>query len=66
MAAEVPAGLCASCVWRRDVRSARAVFVLCRRGLDDPAFAKYPRLPVLACRGYEPQPPSGTPPEPPA
>jgi hypothetical protein len=31
-------------------------FSLCERSKDDPAFPKYPRLPVLECRGYEPRP----------
>ena len=61
MTARPPAGLCDGCRWRRDVESARSTFVLCSRGLTDPSFPKYPRLPVLTCRGYEP---SGVP-EPP-
>lgn len=28
-------------------------FWLCRRGLTEPAFLKYPKLPVLRCRGFE-------------
>jgi hypothetical protein len=32
-----------------------SVFLLCEKALNDPGFAKYPRLPVLACRGYEPR-----------
>ncbi|MFI5309378.1 MAG: alpha/beta fold hydrolase [Polyangiales bacterium] len=30
------------------------VFVLCERSRLDPSFARYPRLPVHACRGYVP------------
>ena len=33
--------------------AAMSIFWLCTRGLSDPAYAKYPRLPVVACRGYE-------------
>jgi hypothetical protein len=28
-------------------------FSLCERSKTDPAFPRYPRLPVLECRGYE-------------
>jgi hypothetical protein len=28
-------------------------FVMCERSKDDPAFSRYPRLPVLQCRGFE-------------
>lgn len=50
----VEAGLCEACRWRRDVRGAASTFVMCTRGLTDPAFAKYPVLPVRQCRGYAP------------
>jgi hypothetical protein len=46
------AGLCERCAWRRDVVTANSRFVLCRRAFDDPAYPKYPRLPVLQCAGY--------------
>jgi hypothetical protein len=29
------------------------VFVMCELSFTDSRFAKYPRLPVLACDGYE-------------
>jgi hypothetical protein len=48
------AGLCASCVHAQDVTSARgSQFVLCRLSATDPRFPKYPRLPVVACAGYQ-------------
>lgn len=48
------AGLCADCAQARVVESARGSrFVLCARSATDAAFAKYPRLPVIACAGYE-------------
>jgi len=48
------AGLCASCRFSRRVESERgAMFLLCEKSQTDPAFPKYPRLPVLECRGYE-------------
>jgi hypothetical protein len=49
-----PHGLCETCRWRRDVTTGRSSFVLCTRGLDDPAYPKYPRLPVMECPGYQP------------
>ncbi len=51
------AGLCADCRHARRVGSARgSTFWLCRRAERDAAFVRYPRLPVLACRGFEPGP----------
>ena len=47
-------GLCATCEHCRIVPGGRSTFYLCQRSLTDPAFPKYPRLPVLACRGYQP------------
>ena len=47
-------GLCASCKRARLIRSDRdSVFYLCTLSEVDPRFAKYPRLPVLSCSGYE-------------
>ena len=49
-------GLCDSCVHQRIVRNTRgSVFSLCGRSRTDPAFPRYPRMPVLACRGHEPR-----------
>jgi hypothetical protein len=48
------AGLCADCLHARKVESARgSKFYLCGRSTSDPRFAKYPRLPVIECPGYE-------------
>lgn len=49
-------GLCGSCEHARNVRSDRgSTFVMCQKSATDPAFPKYPRLPVLECAGYEAQ-----------
>ncbi len=49
-----PAGLCNNCVFQRLVPNTRgSVFSLCERSRQDPAFPRYPRLPVRDCRGYE-------------
>jgi hypothetical protein len=46
-------GLCAHCLFAERIQSAKgSVFVLCGRSRSDPAFPKYPRLPVLQCAGY--------------
>jgi hypothetical protein len=46
-------GLCASCRHHRIVETRRGSrFWLCALSRVDPAFPRYPRLPVLACRGY--------------
>jgi hypothetical protein len=50
------AGLCDACRHQRVVRTTRgSTFSLCERSRTDPAFPKYPRLPVRACPGYEPR-----------
>ena len=47
-------GLCAVCAHGRSVKTTRnAVFYRCERSATDAAFAKYPRLPVRLCAGYE-------------
>jgi hypothetical protein len=51
------AGLCVRCVHARAVPSATGqIFVRCARSATDPAFPKYPRLPVVVCAGYDPAP----------
>lgn len=49
------AGLCAACRHARAIVSAKgSEFWLCERSKTEPArFAKYPRLPVLRCEGFE-------------
>lgn len=47
-------GLCDSCRHQRVVRNTRgSVFSLCERSKTDPRYAKYPRVPVLECPGFE-------------
>ena len=47
-------GLCVTCAHRREVPTKRgSVFYLCQRSKSDPAYPRYPRLPVLSCPGYE-------------
>jgi hypothetical protein len=47
-------GLCLRCRHARTVRSRTSLFWMCERSKTDPDFARYPRLPMLACRGFEP------------
>lgn len=48
-------GLCGRCEHMQHVTSARgSTFYLCRLSFSDSRFARYPRLPVLACSGFTP------------
>jgi hypothetical protein len=51
-------GLCGHCRHARLVDSGRSVFYLCGRSFTDPAYRKYPPLPVRACPGFEEGPPT--------
>ena len=49
-----PAGLCDACRHQQLVPNTRgSVFSLCRRSQTDERFPRYPRLPVMACAGFE-------------
>jgi hypothetical protein len=46
-------GLCGQCRFGRRIESRTgSTFLLCERARDDPDFPRYPRLPVIACRGF--------------
>jgi hypothetical protein len=48
-------GLCVACVHAQVVPSSKgSIFYLCRLSEVDPAFARYPALPVTSCAGYSP------------
>ena len=47
------AGLCASCRHARRVTTPRSQFLLCERSRTDSSYERYPRLPMLACPGFE-------------
>ncbi len=48
------AGLCSQCQHARLVESNKgSTFLLCELSKTDSRFAKYPRLPVLSCSGYQ-------------
>jgi hypothetical protein len=54
VASRPEAGLCDSCAHQRIVGNTRGSrFSLCERSRTDPAFPRYPRLPVTDCVGYE-------------
>jgi hypothetical protein len=46
-------GLCADCRHAQRLAAKRTHYLRCRRSDDDRRFARYPRLPVLVCHGYE-------------
>ena len=48
-----PNGLCAHCAHARQVPTPLRVYWMCERSLTDPRYEKYPRLPVIACEGFE-------------
>jgi hypothetical protein len=48
----VEPGLCRACENLRLLASPRSVFVRCGLAETDPAFPRYPPLPVLSCPGY--------------
>ena len=49
-----PAGLCDSCVHQQVVRTRRGpAYSLCLRSRTDPAYPKYPRLPVLVLTTFD-------------
>lgn len=56
------AGLCDDCRHQRLVPNTRgSIFSLCERSRQDPDYLRYPPLPVLSCRGFEPEPSSKAP-----
>lgn len=48
-------GLCRTCRHARLKTTPRSAFLRCSLADHDPRFERYPRLPVLACAGHEPQ-----------
>ena len=47
-------GMCQVCLHCQTVTSGRGTrFFLCLRHRQDARFAKYPRIPVLECPGFE-------------
>lgn len=51
-------GLCERCRHARRVETPRSLFWMCELSATDARFAKYPRLPVHACAGFESAGPS--------
>jgi len=47
-------GLCATCAHMRRMQNDRgSTFYLCQLSATDSRFRKYPRLPMIACLGYQ-------------
>jgi len=58
--AEDPAvGLCSHCRHARRVATPRSLFWLCERSRTDESYARYPRLPMTRCAGFEQGEPTG-------
>ncbi|MDP9384359.1 MAG: hypothetical protein M3P50_03830 [Actinomycetota bacterium] len=56
MARRPAAGLCDRCVHQRLIRTGRgSEFSLCARSKVEPAYPKYPPVPVVRCPGFEPR-----------
>jgi hypothetical protein len=54
-------GLCDDCVHQQLIPNTRgSVFSLCLRSKTDPAYPRYPRIPVLECAGHEPAEEAGS------
>jgi hypothetical protein len=50
----VQAGLCDNCRHQKIIRNTRgSSFSLCQRSKTEPEFPRYPRLPVVECKGFE-------------
>jgi hypothetical protein len=51
-------GLCAACAHAHVIRHPRGGpdYWRCTRADTDPRYAKYPRLPILRCPGFQPLP----------
>ncbi|HYN20005.1 MAG TPA: hypothetical protein VE078_03520 [Thermoanaerobaculia bacterium] len=45
-------GLCETCEHLRLLASRNSVFVRCGKAETDPAFPRYPPIPVVRCAGY--------------
>jgi hypothetical protein len=53
------AGLCGACGHGTVLENRRGSrFLLCTLSRHDPSFPRYPPLPVLACRGFQPASPA--------
>lgn len=48
-------GLCAGCAYAKALATkGGGRIILCGLSKDDPAYPRYPRLPVLSCPGHRP------------
>jgi hypothetical protein len=56
MQAPSPFGLCDTCAHQRLIGNRRgSTFSMCREGLTDPDWPKYPPMPVLRCPRHTPR-----------
>ncbi len=53
METKLEQGLCPHCAFKREIRNDRgSLFTMCLRSFEEKEYPKYPRLPVLACKGF--------------
>jgi hypothetical protein len=45
-------GLCSGCIYSRAITTKTSIFYLCEKSKEDNSFKKYPRLPVITCKGF--------------
>ncbi|PYV90885.1 MAG: hypothetical protein DMG05_08715 [Acidobacteria bacterium] len=49
-----PVGICRGCIHSKIITSSKGgIFYYCRLSESNPQFAKYPRLPVYRCPGFQ-------------
>ena len=54
-----PPGLCGGCRHAHRIETRGGVYRRCTRSVAEPAFPRYPRLPMLSCPGFERLPEAG-------
>jgi hypothetical protein len=57
--ASAPPGLCGGCRHAHRVSTRGGVYHRCTRSLAEPAYIRYPKLPMLSCPGFERLPEAG-------
>ena len=64
MPTDPPPGLCGACRQSRLIGTrSGSRFWLCERSRTDPAFRRYPVVPVVRCTGFEPEAAGQAPPD---
>jgi hypothetical protein len=48
----IDSGLCQNCIYNKVIKTKTSTFYLCEKSKENSSFKKYPRLPVLECKGF--------------